>query len=255
MLIAWDNLADSAALSASSEQASAPGANVQIVHLSRKWVAVEGVNSASLVFDMGSSVACGILAVLGANLTATATLRLRASDADSTGAAGDKYDSTLINAGAKAGYGAAYHWFAAATARYWRLDLADASVTTLEVGRIFLGPKWTPADNQSYGWQVTPLDESKVTESYGHQSFADERPQRRLLEFGLDWHTEAEMYGNAFAMARSAGITKDVLAVHDTAGAGYLSEQSVFGLCTAAQPLINANFGIYRQKFSIKERL
>jgi hypothetical protein len=228
---------------------------VQIAHLSRKWAAVEGVNSASLVFDMGSSVACGILAALGANLTATATLRLRASDADSTGAAGDKYDSTLINAGAKAGYGAAYHWFAAATARYWRLDLADASVTTLEVGRVFLGPKWTPTYNQSYGWQVTSIDGSKVTESYGGQSFGDVRPQRRLLELSMDWNSEAEMYANAFAMARAAGIVSDVLAVRETAAAGYLSEQSVYGLCTAAQPLVNANFGIYRQKFSIKERL
>jgi hypothetical protein len=255
MLIAWVNLADSATVSASSEQAAAPGGNVQIAHLSRKWSAIEGVNSASLIFDMGGSVACGILAVLGSNLTATATLRLRASDADPTGAAGDKYDSTLMSAGAKAGYGAAYLWFAAATARYWRLGLADASITTLEVGRVFIGPKWKPDANNSYGWQVTPLDDSKITESYGRQTFADVLPQRRLLEFSLDWSSEADMYDNAFAMARSAGVVSDVLAVHDTAGAGYLSEQSVWGLCTAAQPLVNANLGIYRQKFSIKERL
>lgn len=255
MLIAWSNLADDAVVSATSEQSSAPGANVQNAHVSKKWIAVEGVNSASLIVDMRASVACAILAVLGSNMTGAATLRLRASDSDSTGVTGELYDSTLITAGAKAGYGAAYLSFVSAAARYWRLDLADASLTTLQVGRVFLGPKWTPAVNHSFGWSVTPQDESKITRSYGGQSFADVRPQRRIIQFTLSWNSEAEMYGNAFAMERANGIVKDVLAVNDIAAAGYLSEQSVFGLCSASEPLVNENYGIFRQNFQIEERL
>lgn len=255
MLIAWQNLVDGATLTASSEQATAPGANVQNAHLSKKWYAVNGVNSASLLLDLGSSLACALLAVLGSNLTPTATFRLRGSDSDPTGVTGEKYDSTSISAGVVSGYEAFYFSFISATARYWLLNLVDTSVTTLQVGRVFLGPKWAPSRNQGFGWQVTSQDDSVVTESYGGQSFVDIRPQKRIFEFTLSWMSEAEMYANAFAMARANGVAKDVLAVNDIAGAGYLPQQSVYGLCTASQPLVNDNYGVFRQKFSIKERL
>lgn len=255
MLIAWLNLADAATLTASSEQSTAPGANVQNVHLSRKWYAVEGINSASLIFNMGSAQACSILAVLGSNLTAAATLRLRGSNSDPTGATGEIYDSGTISAGAKSDYGAAYLSFAAATARYWRLDLADASLTTLHVGRVFLGPKWTPTVNQAFGWSMASQDPSKITRSYGGQAFSDIRPQFRILKFTLGWVSEVEMYANAFALARANGIVRDVLAVQDTAASGYISEQSVFGLCSGSEPIVHENFGIFRQNFSIEERL
>lgn len=254
MLIAWENLADDAVVAASSEQASAPGANVQNQHISKKWKAVEGVNSASLLFDMGSSVACAALAALGSNLTAAGTLRLRGSDSDSTGVTGEKYDSTLINAGAKAGYGAAYLSFTSATARYWLLNLADASVTTLQVGRVFLGPKWVPDEDMEIGWSMVSRDPSKKTKSYGGQVFSDVRPQARALQFTLLCQSEAQLYGNAFAMARVNGVVRDVLAIPNISSS-YLSEQAVFGLVEASDPLVNDDYAFYSQKFSIEERL
>ena len=253
MLIAWDNLADDATLTASSEQASAPGANVQNEHVAKKWYTAAGVTSATLLLDLTTSQSCAILALLGANLTAAATIRLRGSDSDATGATGEKYDSGTISAGAKADYGSVYHSFTAA--RYWLLNIADASLSLLQVGRLFLGPKWTPTYNQVAGWSVAVIDESKISESYGFQSFADVRPLRRVLDFTLFSISESEMFGNAFAMAMASGINADVLAVQDTAAAGYISEQSVFGLCQGSQPIVNDQIGIFRQKFTIKERL
>lgn len=255
MLLLWDNQADAALLSAGSEIATLPGANVQQTHLSRKWHTQAGVKSSFLVFDMLSSVACALLAVLGTNLTAAATLRLRASDADPTAQDGQRLDTGTISAGVKAGYGAAYQAFAAASARYWRLDLTDTSVPdNLQVGRVALGPSWQPSVGQLYGWSVTPLDPSEIAESYGGQEYADERPQRRVLQFTLSWMDEAEMYGNAFALARAAGVVRDVLAIHDIAGA-YLSEQAVWGRCIASEPLVRESLKIFRQKFTVKERL
>lgn len=254
--IAWDNKVDAAAaLVASSEQASLPGSNVQNVHLSRKWQTAAGVKSASLTLDLGNALSCSILAVLGTNFSSAATRRLRASTADPTAVAGDLYDSGSAAAGVKAGYGALYLGFNAVAARYWRLDLADATLTdNMAVGRVFLGPSWTPGEAQEWGWGVTPLDESKRTESYGRQTYSDVRPQRRVLQFNLSWNSEADMYGNAFAMARAQGIVKDVLVVPNIDGA-YLSEQSVFGLVSASQPVAQAKLKNYSQKFTINERL
>jgi hypothetical protein len=255
LLLAWDNKADSAALSASSEVAAQPGSNVQQVHLSRKWQTATGVKSASLTLDLGSSLSCSLLAVLGTNFTAAATRRLRASDADPTAVAGDKYDSALGAAGVKAGYGAIYLYFAAVAARYWRIDLADAALPdNMAVGRVSLGPSWTPGESHEWGWSVTAQDDSKPVESYGGQTYSDVRPQKRVLQFGLSWNSEADMYDNAFAMARSQGVVKDVLAIQNINSA-YLSEQAVFGLCVASEPLVQDKLKNYRQKFTIRERL
>jgi hypothetical protein len=255
MLLGWDNKADAAALTVGSEQATLPGANLQIAHISRKWQTAAGVKSSSLTFDMLASLQCALLAVLGTNFTAAATVRLRASDADPTAVAGDKLDTGVIASGVKAGYGAIYKAFAAVTARYWRLDLTDNTLPdNLAVGRVFLGPSWAPSANQLYGWSPAALDDSKGVESYGLQSFFDVRPKRRVLDFTLDWMGEAEMYGNAFRIAYENGLTRDMLAIPNINGA-YLSEQSVWGLLTASEPLVNRSTNLYRQKFNVKERL
>lgn len=255
MLLAWLNKLDIAAsLSAGSELDSLPGANVQQAHLSRKWHTAAGVKSSYLLLDMGASVLCQLLAVLGTNLTSAATLRLRASDADPAATGSLLFDTGVVSAGVKDGYGAAYKSFTA-TARYWRLDLTDNTVPdNLQIGRVFLGPRWQPSENQLWEWSVTPLDESRLDESYGGQVYADVRPQRRVLQFVLDFMDAAEMYGNAFALARAQGIVRDVLAIPEITSA-YVSEQSVWGLITASQPLVQRKVRIYQQKFEIKERL
>lgn len=256
MLLAWLNKLDTAAaLSAGSELDSLPGANVQQAHLSRKWHTAAGVKSSYLLLDMGASTLCQLLAVLGSNLTSAATLRLRASDADPTATGSLLLDTGVVSAGVKDGYGAAYKSFTATAARYWRLDLTDNAVPdNLQIGRVFLGPRWQPSANQLWDWNVTPLDESRLDESYGGQTYADVRPQRRVLQFVLDFMDEAEMYGNAFALARAQGIVRDVLAIPEITSA-YVSEQSVWGLLTASQPLSQRKVRIYQQKFEIKERL
>lgn len=256
MLIAWDNKADAAAVTAGSEITTLPGSNVQQRHLSKKWYTAAAVNSSYLVFDLGASLSCQLLAVLGTNLTSAATVRVRASVTDPTATGSLATDTGVVSAGVKDGYGAIYKDLAAAVAsRYWRIDLADASLTQLKIGRVFLGPRWAPSVNQEYGWQVRVADESLVDQSYGGQEYDDVRPQRRVLTFGLNWMDEAEMYDNAFAIARAKGVRGDVLAVQNSLTSAYLSEQSVFGRLRANEPLIHENTKIFRQKFEIWERL
>jgi hypothetical protein len=255
MRLAWDNKADAASVAADSELATLPASNVQQSHLSRKWHTGAAVKSARLIFDMGSAVSCSLLAVLGANLTETATLRLRASTLDPAVLANLLLDTGTIAAGAKTGYGAAFKAFGAVAARYWGLDLADLSVPdNLQVGRIFLGPHWQHSQALLYGWELSVLDASEVVESYGGQSYADERPQRRVIDFSLDFLSEQEMYENTFALARANGVVRDVLVI-PMEGSAYVSEQAVFGLCQAHKPIVHRASQIFRQQFTVKERL
>ncbi len=255
MLIAWDNKADAATLTASSEQASLPGSNVQQPHLSRKWYTAVGVKTAALTLDLLTSTSIGLLGVFGTNLTSSATYRLRGSNADPTAVAGDLYDSGTVTASVTDGYGAVYKSNNAVSARYWRLDLTDNTVAdNLRIGRLFLGPKWTPSIGPSLGLSVMAEDRSKIGESYGGQSFPDVRPQSRVLQFELSFLSESEAYSNAFAMARAAGVVEEVLVIPFESGS-FVSQQSVWGLITAQQPIVYPEFNIFRQKFTIRERL
>lgn len=256
MLLGWINRADDALLTTDSELASLPASNVQQVHVAQKWHTAAGVKSAYIVFDMQSSVACQLLGILGANLTASATVRLRASDADSGATSSLLLDTGSLAATAKTGYGQSYHDFTDTTARYWRLDIADATLAdNLQIGRVFLGPRWAPSSNQEYGWSVQVRDPSLVDRAYAGQKYVNTKPQMRVLQFGLNWMDEAEMYGNAFALARAAGIVGDVLAVHDNLGSAYIAEQSVWGALVDVQPLVHENARIFRTKFTIEETL
>jgi hypothetical protein len=254
MIIAWENKLDAATITSVGSQISTlPATNVQNAHLSKKWYTAAAVNSSFFVFDFGASTSLSMLAVLGTNLTATATYRLRQS-ANSDGVTSPVYDSGTVTASVKTGYGAIYKQHGPASARYGRLDITDASLTQLQIGRVFLGPHWTPSINELFGWSVTPMDESEVHESYGKQSHPDVRPKRRLLSFTLDYMDEAEMYTNAFKAQADNGVVKDVLAIPDLTSS-YVSEQSVYGLLSVSQPLVHRTFKAFRQEFRIKERL
>lgn len=255
MLIGWINNADAALITVGSQVPTLPGSNVQQPHVCQKWATISGVTGSSLTFDMRSSVACALLSVIGTNMSAAATLRLRASDVDPAALATLLLDTGAIAAGIKAGYGAAYKSFAPITARYWRLDLTDATLPDhIEVGRVFLGSSWAPSVNQLWDYNITAVDDSPITRSYGKQDFPDVRPQQRLLIFELEWMDRNEMYTNAFALARANGVVKDILVIPDI-NSPFVSEESVWGLLTASQPLTNRSSRRVYQKFSVKERL
>lgn len=261
MLIAWENLADAAAVSADSEVDTLPASNVQSPHVAQAWHTAADVKAARLIFDLGSAQSVGLMAALGTNLTSAATVQIRASTADPTVTASLLYDSGVVAAGVKAGYGASYKSFNAVSARYWRLDFADATVPdNLQVGRVFIGPKWTISTGngerggQAYDWSVMADDLSVIERNSFGQTYIDRQGKPRVLQFTLDWMDEAEMYGNAFRLSYEQGLTGDVLAIPDTASA-YISEQAVFGQLTAMPPLVHRSTRIYRQQFSIKERL
>lgn len=255
MRLAWDNLWDTAALTTGSEIATLPGTNVQKAHLSRKWHTAAGVKSSHQIADLGSAKSLSLGALFGTNLTAAATVRWRASTLDPTVVANLLLDTGVVNAGVKAGYGQSIKAWNAVAARYWRVDIDDATVPdNLQTGRIFGGPSWTHAKSMLFGWGVTPLDESPVEETEGGQEFPDPKAKRRVLDFALDYLTEAEAYDNPFAMARAAGVVEDVLAIPFENGA-YISEQAVWGLCRGPRPLVHRLSQTFALRFTVRERL
>jgi hypothetical protein len=77
--IAYDNLADDAVVSASSQELLLPATNIQNPHVARKWRSV--FNSDYVVFNFEALVSIDTVALMG--LTA-ATYRIRISSVDTT---------------------------------------------------------------------------------------------------------------------------------------------------------------------------
>jgi len=100
--------------------------------------------------------------------------------------------------------------------RYVRIYIEDENNPDgfVSVGRCILSPIYQPSYNMSYGWNVSWVDESTVTRSYGGAVFADERRRYRRLKVSLDFLTEDEMYLNIFDyMHRRKGIVSDMYVI------------------------------------------
>jgi len=255
MLIAWNNLGDAGTVTADSTFTGFPASNVQNAHLTIQHRTAAAVKTVNLIFDLGSSKTCGCVAVLGGNYTASATIQVRSSDADPTVAASLELNTGSLSAGSTANYPQIYKTFTPTNSRYWRLTIADSSVASnVWTGRVFLGPYWTPTYGQSYDWSITSVDPSRWAKSIGGQTHLDVRNKARVLQFSLDWNNEAQMFDNAFELARANGRVKDVLVIPNTAGS-YIQQQAIWGLVQASEPIVHANVNIFRQKFSVEERL
>lgn len=84
--------------------------------------------------------------------------------------------------------------------------------------------------------------------------YVEQLAHQRAVEFTLDFQTEAEMFGQAWAMARAIGVAGDAAFIEDPSGT-YLSQKAVWGQVAASEPVVNDRLGIFRQKFRIEERL
>ncbi len=256
IVLAWVNWIDAATLTAGSETSSLPVGNLQNAHVVKKWQTAFGVNASYFIAAFGSSKSFQAVALLGTNLTIAATIRVRASDADPTGAAGEKFDSGTVPAGIRPGYGGVYYLLASAvSALYLRIDIADATIVdTLQIGRAVAAPIWQPTRNFKYGWSADYSDESKVARSRGGQDYPDPGARRRIGLFTLQCITEDEAYGNLFELARANGIVKDVLVIPKPLGAR-VPEQAIWGRVTQSLGIAQDKFPVYRASLRIEERL
>lgn len=199
--ISWINYFDAAVLVASSEAAGLPVTNLQSEHLATKWRS-EGAADVAIMADFGEALPVDTIGIFGANFTADAQWRIRLSS--SAAHAGDLYDSGLVamsphirvdrrKKSAPVSKSQALHLLGApVTARYWKVDFADAGRTFFEIGLGWVGPLWQTQRNFSYGEAPLVQDPSTTTTTFGGNDYTDLRPQKMTDTFSFGLMTEAE---------------------------------------------------------------
>lgn len=175
MRIAYTNLVDSAALSASSENVIYPVENVQNGRLAKPWrtTSTTGVNC---IVDLGAATAVSTVAIMGHTLTTSATLTIEANSADSWAA--PAWSTTLTSLS-----GVILKYLdAAQTYRYWRFTMEDASSGSayIDIGRLWLSSYLQVDPSSITEFTVGKERSDTVTVGRGKQKFATE---------GVGWRT------------------------------------------------------------------
>jgi hypothetical protein len=173
--LAFFNRVDSATITASSEVASLPAANVAQAWRSKPWRST-GCASEWIKFDFGSAQAVRALVFVGHNLTSGATIKIQANATDAWGS--PSIDLALTYHAANV----VYLWSSDQTFRYWRITIVDAANPEgfVELGRVFLGQTATPERNYCR-WNKEQIDPTTITRSYdGAESFDNRTTYDRL---------------------------------------------------------------------------
>jgi hypothetical protein len=206
---------DAATVASSSELSSLPAANVQDMRPDKTWRAMAA--SAYLTVDFGADVAANALAVIWPGPDASATLRWRMASSAAAVTSAPAVDTTVLSAWPASGkpadpdwpyYFSLLTWSNSTGYRYGRLDIADA--ITVEVSRLFVGPKFVPTANVDLNPSLGLQSPGYANRTMWGKLYTDVRgPPSRLLTLPMSSIAETEMTDDLFELQRYAGVARD----------------------------------------------
>ena len=185
------NLADNAAVSASTVAGTYVAANMQNGTRSARWRSTG--TSATITIAFAADVSIDSVALMGGNLSTSATWQVKLLNA----AAATLFDSTAVNA-APAGWLSSQSilWLPTiySTVRSITIAIVDTSNPSgyIEAARVVAGLKWSASSNMTYGAQlsIAPADIQGRAEDGTLRG--EKRAVSRELSFGYDALTEAD---------------------------------------------------------------
>lgn len=258
--IATPRLSDAATLtSGGTIAASLPLANLQAMQPGKvcRFTDLSGMH---IVADLGAAQEVNQVWLGYTNATSAATWRVRGATSEANLTASPGYDSGSADIWPVSGLDDwdtvnGLRWLSTAqTYRWWRIDIADAANPDgyFDIGRLYIAKAWQAGGIQ-FGWSLGWLDDSEIERARGGQMHPVERPRRRELSFTLHGKSEAQMYGDAFAIQRLRGRSRDVLVVRDPMQTTWLQHQTLYGLMTELRPIVNSTYKVFRQPYRVEE--
>ena len=204
---------------------------------STSWQTPAGTTTAWLQVDAGASVEWGGFGLFNTNLTPAATLRWRVGDDDTFAA--HTYDSGTLSSTVAAGYRQSLHIPPVAqTARYLRVDIADAAnpEAVLRVAQMFAGPLRRPLRNFGYETTVQRAATRDEVTTRGGQRFYELRHARRAWSLRLPALDAAEVWSLVMEVQRAAEGGGNLLFIPAPGGTD-LPREAVFGPVVDASPV------------------
>lgn len=235
----FQNRVPGGAMSASASAAGLGPDQLQNPHgaTSTSWTTPTGTTSAWVQLDAGAAVTWGMFGLFNSNLTSSATVRWRVGS-DSTFAT-STYDSGVLSGTVATGYRQSVHFPPTTqTARYLRLDLADAGnpENCLRVAQLYAGPVVRPQRNLGFESAFAREVETPTLVTRGGQQYPTFRFARRSWRVVLSSLASSDVWSVTQALQIAAQDGSNVLFVPFPAGAN-VSQEAVFGIVSGASPV------------------
>lgn len=229
LLFLYDNLLDSATLTASSEATGLTAENLKNPFRSKVWrTAGATAGTAQLVIDHGTAKAVNAIALTGYNwLSAPGTLQIEFNSADSWASPAATETLTWVSGTTPGGNKGTIIKLLSATQtyRYNRLSVVYAP-GDWDLGRLFVGQAFEPTRTYGWGYGESVVDPSLISSSIGGQDHADEIERYRVITANGIIQTQAQwvLYQ---AMINSVGTRQPIFVAFDYAGEPV--ERTVYG--------------------------
>jgi hypothetical protein len=256
MVVGWPIHSDDGTFSGGSWETDLPLTNLQdelVANVARSTDAA----TASTVFDvdLGAAQPIFVLALVGHNLSDSATVQIRGDDATSFATA--TYDSGTVAAITTAE--AALSWGdltriyvhcigSAQTARYWRVNVYDTGNSDgyVEIGRAAVCQGWQPTINMDYGAQFGLESYTREILTDGGAAFYVERRNRRTVECAIQDLPEQEALDSWYHLQRRADRHGQFVFVYD-ADDSYHYERAFLATLREPRPIraaVVSRFGV-----------
>ena len=218
LLFLYNNLLDSATLTASSEATGFPASNLKNPFRTKTWkTAGATAGTATLEINHGSAKSINAIALTGYPdwLAAPGTLLMEYGDDGITYAEHD--DLTWVAPTTPGGNkGTIIAKITAQNHQYNRLSVVNAA-GDWNLGRLFVGTCFEPARTYGYGYEEEVVDPSLISQTIGGQDHADEIERYRIARASGIILTQAQwvLYQ---AMINAVGTRKELFAAFDYTG-------------------------------------
>lgn len=252
-----DNNADASTVTALNQVLTLPASNLLTPHPSERW---RSTTSASyFVLNKGASISADTVAVFGLTCGPNATVRVRLSSIDATGAAGDILDTGVLPSGGMffdVKYGSFLRRLAAPAAyQYVRVDISDPDAIFVEAGCVLDGLSESFAYNFAPGGSLQYQDRSRVASTSSGMTLIWEDNHFRRIDLSFPWVNETQRYGVIERLDRDKGRRRNVLLISDTDSTN-LPRASIYGLVTDITPVtFGVIFDLFGKQLRIDERI
>lgn len=241
--------------SASAQVATLPASRILTASPLDVWRGPSGTTSGWVQVDFGAAVAIDVVALLGLQGTGTLQRRIRLSANSDMSSPG--YDTTLA-APATGEHDSERHQLvhvlpSTVSRRYLRVDLSDAALAWLELGKLVAGPLDRMTRNHAHGLAWDSDDPSRVTRTPGGARYFDLREIGRILDLELPALTPAEDADFGHRLRTSVGASRCFLTVLDPAGSS-VARDSVWGHLERAPRIARPNVAMRNVRLRIVER-
>lgn len=256
---------DNGTLTATNEVSTLPGTNLQNVQPAKRW-RTTSLSTMAIELDLTAAKEVNLISLISHNATSTATWRVRGATSQGNLVSSPGFDSSVISmwpaTGKPQDWGDqlfSLHWLGASTEtfRWWRVDVFDNANGDgfFEAGRLIIDKAWQPTVGLSPNWGFRWIDPGPRERSISGNLYPTQRVRHRIFEFPLDFNDKDAMLSNAAELQRKRGSSQDVFILVDPTGTTHLHRESVYGLFTDLQPLVNTAFDIFSQVIIIEEMI